>query len=42
MGVPGSLRDALYNVTLAFDDEQPGFLEPTFLTRKSEWVQILR
>ena len=33
MGVPGSLRDALHNATLAVDDEQLAFLEPTFLTQ---------
>ena len=42
MGVPGSFRDALHNVTLAFDDEQLAFLEPTFLTQKSEGAQIFR
>ena len=42
MGVPGSLRDALHNATLAADDEQLAFLEPTFLTQKSEGAQIFR
>ena len=42
MGVPGSLRDALHNVTLASDDEQLEFLEPTFLTRKSEGEHIFQ
>ena len=39
---PGSLRDALHNATLASDDEQLAFLEPTFLTQKSEGAQIFR
>ena len=39
MGVPGSLPGALHNATLASDDEQLAFLEPTFLTQKSEGAQ---
>ena len=48
MGVPGSLPGALHNATLAsddehwHDDEQLAFLEPTFLTQKSEGAQIFR
>ena len=33
MGVPASLPGALHNATLASDDEQLAFLEPTFLTQ---------